>query len=62
MIDERRKLLAKKTLTKAQETRVRKLEKEIGTIPYGESPLEITTNARLDRALKVLEKRAEKKN
>jgi len=62
LIDERRKLLAKKTLTKAQETRVRKLEKEIGTIPYGESPLEITTNARLDRALKVLEKRAEKKN
>ena len=57
---ERKKLLSKSRLTKADKRRLSELEKRIGVIPDGETAEDAKTRQRLDRTLDALEKQLEK--
>jgi energy-coupling factor transporter ATP-binding protein EcfA2 len=57
---ERKRLLAKSRLTKADKIRLSELEKKIGVIPDGETADDAKTRQRLDRTLDALEKQLEK--
>ena len=57
---ERKKLLSKSRLTKADRGRLSQLEKKIGVIPDGETAEDAKTRQLLDRTLDALEKQLEK--
>ena len=56
---ERKKLLAKSRLTKADKSKLAELEKKIGVIPDGETAEDVKTRQLLDRTLDALEKQLE---
>jgi len=56
---ERKKLLSKSRLTKADKSRLAELEKKIGVIPDGETAEDVKTRQLLDRTLDALEKQLE---
>ena len=57
---DRKKLLSKPKLTKADKNRLAELEKKIGVIPDGETAEDVKTRQRFDRTLDALEKQLEK--
>ena len=61
LLAERRKILAKTTLTKRDRTRLQQLETEIGPLPTADTVGDIKRASRLDRALDLLEKQLEVK-